>query len=46
MKLTTLIENHTELKELPFLIVFRTLLVLKDNGLLNIEVDTDVDLQK
>ena len=43
MKLTTLIENHTELKELPFLIVFRTLLVLKENGLLNIEVDKDVD---
>jgi hypothetical protein len=25
------------------LIVFRTLLVLKENGLLNIEVDTDVE---
>ena len=43
MKLTTLIENHTELSELPFLIVFRTLLVLKENGLLNVEVDTDVE---
>lgn len=43
MKLTTLIENHAELKELPFLIVFRTLLVLKENGLLNIEVDKDVE---
>ena len=39
MNLTKFIQNHKELNELPFLIVFRTLSILKEMNMLKIAED-------
>lgn len=36
MDLTKFINSHEELKELPFLVVYRVLQILRDKGLLNV----------
>ena len=36
MNIVTFIQNHKELSELPFLIVFRTLSILKEMNMLKI----------
>lgn len=41
MNILQLIQSHEELRELPFIIVFRTLQVLQDKGLLSLEVKKD-----
>lgn len=46
MDIATFIQNHKELSELPFLIVFRTLSILKEMNMLKIEDKTDVEMQK
>lgn len=46
MNIATFIQNHKELSELPFLIVFRTLSILKEMNMLKIEDKTDVEMQK
>ena len=46
MDLAKFIQNHKELSELPFLIVFRTLSILKEMNMLKIEDKTDVEMQK
>jgi hypothetical protein len=43
MNIATFIQNHKELSELPFLIVFRTMQILKNMGMLKIEDNTDVE---
>ena len=44
MDLVRFIATHKELKELPFLVVFKTMLELKKMGVLKIAEDkTDVD---
>ena len=43
MDLAKFIQNHKELNELPFLIVFRTMSILKSMGMLKIEDNTDVE---
>ena len=44
MNLAKFIQNHKELSELPFLIVFRTLSILKEMNMLKIAEDnTDVE---
>ena len=43
MNLAKFIQNHKELSELPFLIVFRTMQILKSMGMLKIEDNTDVE---
>ena len=43
MDLAKFIQNHKELSELPFLIVFRTMQILKSMGMLKIEDNTDVE---
>ena len=44
MNIATFIQNHKELNELPFLIVFRTLSILKEMNMLKIEDKTDVEI--
>ena len=46
MNIATFIQNHKELNELPFLIVFRTLSILKEMNMLKTEDKTDVEMQK
>ena len=46
MNLAKFIQNHKELNELPFLIVFRTMQILKSMGMLKIEDNTDVETTK
>ena len=44
MNLAKFIQNHKELSELPFLIVFRTLSILKEMNMLKFAGDsTDVE---
>lgn len=44
MDLAKFIQNHKELSELPFLIVFRTLSILKEMNMLKVAEDnTDVE---
>ena len=44
MDLAKFIQNHKELNELPFLIVFRTLSILKEMNMLKIaEENTNVE---
>jgi hypothetical protein len=44
MNLAKFIQNHKELSELPFLIVFRTLSILKEMNMLKFTEDrTDVE---
>lgn len=35
MNITQFIKSHKELNELPFLVVFRTMQVLREKGMLN-----------
>lgn len=45
MNISKFIMNHKELKELPFLIVFRTMHVLSEMGMLHFaDGDTDVEI--
>ena len=46
MNIVKFIKNHRELNELPFLIVFRTMQILKSMGMLKIEDNTDVETTK
>jgi hypothetical protein len=41
MNILQLIQSHEELRELPFIVVYRTLQVLQDKGLLALEVKKD-----
>ena len=41
MNITKLIKSHRELSELPFLVVFRTIQVLRDKGLMKCFEDVD-----
>ena len=43
MNIAKFIKDHKELDNLPFLIVFRTMTVLKDLGVLKCSGDTDVE---
>ena len=44
MNIVKFIQNHSELNELPFLIVFRILSILKEMNMLKISEDnTDVE---
>ena len=44
MNITQFIKSHEELNELPFLVVFRTMQVLREKGMLReFDGDTDVD---
>lgn len=46
MDIAKFIQNHKELSELPFLIVFRTMQILKSMGMLKCEDNTDVEVEK
>lgn len=39
MNMTQFIKNNKDLKDLPFLIVFRTMQVLRDSGMLRLSED-------
>lgn len=39
MNITQFIKNNKDLKDLPFLIVFRTIQVLRENGMLRLTED-------
>ena len=39
MNMTQFIKNNKDLKDLPFLIVFRTMQVLRDSGMLRLSKD-------
>ena len=41
MNITQFIKSHKELNELPFLVVFRTMQVLREKGMLRGFEDTD-----
>lgn len=41
MNITKLIKSHKELDELPFLVVFRVIQVLREKGMLNGFYDVD-----
>ena len=41
MNIATFIQNHKELNELPFLIVFRTMQILNNMGMLKTIDDTE-----
>lgn len=41
MNITEFIKSHKELNELPFLIVFRTIQVLREKGMLRVFDDVD-----
>ena len=43
MNIAKFIKDHKELDNLPFLIVFRTMTVLKEMGMLKHGGDTDVE---
>lgn len=43
MNIAKFIKDHKELDDLPFLIVFRTITVLKEMGMLKYDGDTDVE---
>ncbi len=43
MNITQFIKSHKELNELPFLVVFRTIQVLREKGMIKGLGDTDVD---
>lgn len=43
MNIAKFIKDHKELDDLPFLIVFRTITVLKEMGMLKCDGDTDVE---
>lgn len=43
MNITKFIQDHKELSELPFLVVFRTILFLRETGMLKECVGADVD---
>ena len=44
MNITKFIKSHKELNELPFLVVFRVMQVLREKGMLKgFDGDTDVD---
>ena len=43
MNIAKFIKDHKELDKLPFLIVFRTMTVLKEMGMLKYGGDTDVE---
>ena len=44
MNITKFIKSHKELNELPFLVVFRVIQVLREKGMVNcLDGDTDVD---
>lgn len=43
MNIAKFIQSHKELSELPFLIVFRTMSILKSMGMLKFEDNTDVE---
>lgn len=43
MSIEKFIKSHRELDELPFLVVFRTILFLKQKGMLSRFGDPDVD---
>lgn len=46
MDLTKIIENNKDLKELPFLVVFRTLQVLEKMGVLRCEDNINVETKE
>lgn len=41
MNITEFIKSHKELNDLPFLIVFRTIQVLREKGMLRVFDDVD-----
>ena len=41
MNITKFIKSHKELNELPFLVVFRTMQVLREKGMLKVLEDVD-----
>ena len=43
MNIAKFIKDHEELNGLPFLVVFRTITVLKEMGMLKYGGDTDVE---
>lgn len=43
MNITQFIKSHKELNELPFLVVFRTIQVLREMGMINGLGNADVD---
>ena len=43
MNITRFIKSHKELNELPFLVVFRTIQVLREMGMIKNLGDSDVD---
>ena len=43
MNITNFIKAHKELSELPFLIVFRVIQVLRDKKILELEGDSNVE---
>ena len=43
MNIAKFIQSHKELNELPFLIVFRTLSILKEMNMLKFEDNADVE---
>ena len=43
MSIEKFIKSHRELAELPFLVVFRTILFLKQKGMISMFGDSDVD---
>ena len=46
MNIAKFIQSHKELNELPFLIVFRTMSILKSMGMLKFEDNADVETKK
>lgn len=46
MNIAKFIQSHKELNELPFLIVFRTLSILKEMNMLKFEDNADVETKK
>ena len=41
MNITQFIKSHKELSDLPFLVVFRTIQVLREKGMLTLDGDAD-----
>ena len=41
MNITKFIKSHKELNELPFLVVFRTIQVLREKGMIKVFEDVD-----
>ena len=42
MNITQFIKSNKELSKLPFLVVFRTIQILRDNGMIILESDSNV----